>query len=27
MAQRSLGRDRENQLCDRRFKRVGLIWT
>jgi hypothetical protein len=27
MAQRSLGRDRDNQLCDRRFKRVGLIWT
>src|SRR3954462_3672691 len=27
MAPRSLRRDRENQLCDRRFKRVGLIWT
>ena len=27
MAQRSLRRDRENQLCDRRFKRVGLNWT
>jgi hypothetical protein len=27
MAQRSLRRDRNNQLCDRRFKRVGLTWT
>ena len=27
MAQRSLRRDRENQLCDKRFKRVGLNWT
>ena len=27
MAQRSLRRDRENQLCDRRCKRVGLNWT
>ena len=27
MAQRSLRRDRDNQLCDRRFKRGGLTWT
>ena len=27
MAQRSLRRDQENQLCDRRFQRVGLTWT
>jgi hypothetical protein len=27
MAQRSLRRDQENQLCDRCCKHVDLIWT